>query len=75
MRRRLAEEGRSFQEVLDECRMRQALFEFRARPDLSIAEIALRLGYAEHSNFTRAFHRWNGVSPQAFRAQLECRPH
>jgi AraC-like DNA-binding protein len=75
MRRKLAEEGRSFQEVLDECRMRQALFEFRTRPDLSIAEIALRLGYAEHSNFTRAFHRWNGVSPQAFRAQMECRTH
>jgi len=70
MRRKLAEEGSSFQEVLDECRMRQALFEFRTRPDLSIAEIALRLGYAEHSNFTRAFHRWSGVSPQAWRARM-----
>ena len=75
MRRKLAEEGSSFQEVLDECRMRQALFEFRTRPDLSIAEIALRLGYAEHSNFTRAFHRWSGVSPQAFRARMEPRTH
>gem|GEM_PF-869677 len=75
MRRKLAEEGSSFQEVLDECRMRQALFEFRTRPDLSIAEIALRLGYAEHSNFTRAFHRWSGVSPQAFRSRIERRAH
>ncbi|MBC2669561.1 AraC family transcriptional regulator ligand-binding domain-containing protein [Novosphingobium piscinae] len=70
MRRKLAEEGSSFQQVLDECRMRQALFEFRTRPDLSIAQIALRLGYAEHSNFTRAFHRWTGMSPQAWRADL-----
>jgi AraC-like DNA-binding protein len=70
MRRKLAEQGSSFQEVLDECRMRQALFEFRTRPDLSIAEIALRLGYAEHSNFTRAFHRWSGVSPQAWRTRM-----
>lgn len=70
MRRKLAVEGSSFQHVLDECRMRQAVFEFRTRPDLSIAQIALRLGYAEHSNFTRAFHRWSGVSPQAYRAKL-----
>lgn len=70
MRRKLADEGSSFQQVLDECRMRQAVFEFRTRPDLSIAQIALRLGYAEHSNFTRAFHRWSGISPQAFRARL-----
>ncbi len=75
MRRKLAEEGSSFQEVLDECRMRQALFEFRTRPDLSIAEIALRLGYAEHSNFTRAFHRWSGQSPQAWRARMEKTAH
>jgi len=70
MRRKLADAGVSFQEVLDECRMRQALFEFRTRPDLSIAEIALRLGYAEHSNFTRAFHRWAGMSPQAWRSGM-----
>ncbi|WP_372732441.1 AraC family transcriptional regulator ligand-binding domain-containing protein [Novosphingobium sp.] len=75
MRRKLAEEGSSFQQVLDECRMRQAVFEFRTRPDLSIAQIALRLGYAEHSNFTRAFHRWSGVSPQAYRSSLARTAH
>ena len=75
MRRKLAEEGSSFQQVLDECRMRQAVFEFRTRPDLSIAQIALRLGYAEHSNFTRAFHRWSGASPQAYRAGLARTAH
>ncbi|MFM2371621.1 MAG: hypothetical protein RIS85_1343, partial [Pseudomonadota bacterium] len=75
MRRKLAEEGSSFQQVLDECRMRQAVFEFRTRPDLSIAQIALRLGYAEHSNFTRAFHRWSGMSPHAWRARLTQTAH
>jgi AraC-like DNA-binding protein len=75
MRRKLTEQGSSFQQVLDECRMRQAVFEFRVRPDLSIAQIALRLGYAEHSNFTRAFHRWSGVSPQAYRTRLAATAH
>lgn len=75
LRRKLTEQGSSFQQVLDECRMRQAVFEFRVRPDLSIAQIALRLGYAEHSNFTRAFHRWSGVSPQAYRANLAATAH
>jgi AraC-like DNA-binding protein len=70
MRRKLASEGSSFQEVLDECRLRQAVFEFQTKPDLSIAQIALRLGYSEHSTFTRAFHRWSGISPQAFRERL-----
>jgi AraC-like DNA-binding protein len=75
LRRKLTEQGSSFQQVLDECRMRQAVFEFRVRPDLSIAQIALRLGYAEHSNFTRAFHRWSGQSPQAYRANLAATAH
>jgi AraC-like DNA-binding protein len=70
MRRKLASEGSSFQQVLDECRMRQAVFEFQTKPGLSIAQIALRLGYSEHSTFTRAFHRWSGISPQAFRERL-----
>lgn len=70
MRRKLALAGSSYQQVLDECRMRQAVFEFQARSELSIAQIAFRLGYAEHSSFTRAFQRWSGMAPQSYRAQL-----
>jgi AraC-like DNA-binding protein len=66
LRRRLADEGVSFQILLDSCRMRLAALEFRLRPEASIAETALRLGYSEHSTFTRAFARWNGVPPQAY---------
>jgi AraC-like DNA-binding protein len=75
MRRRLAHEETSFQLLLDECRMRQAVLEFQARPDASIAQIALRLGYAEHSTFTRAFTRWAGMPPHRFRAQLNTTKH
>ena len=66
LRRKLAEEGESFQSLLDECRMRLAAFEFKFRPDVSIAQTALRLGYSEHSTFTRAFLRWNGMPPQSY---------
>lgn len=75
MRRRLAEEATSFQQLLDECRMRQAVLEFQARPDASITDIALRLGYSEHSTFTRAFSRWAGTPPQRFRSELTSTKH
>lgn len=75
MRRRLAHEETSFQQLLDDCRMRQAVLEFQSRPEASIADIALRLGYAEHSTFTRAFTRWAGEPPQRFRAGLRPTTH
>ena len=36
-------------------------------PGLALAEIGLLLGYSEQSAFTRAFRRWTGQTPQAFR--------
>ncbi len=36
---------------------------------LPLTEIALLLGYSELSAFTRAFTRWSGVSPRAYRKQ------
>jgi AraC-like DNA-binding protein len=75
MRRRLANEAISFQQLLDDCRMQQAVLEFRSRPESSIADIALRLGYAEHSTFTRAFTRWAGMPPQRFRADMNPTQH
>jgi AraC-like DNA-binding protein len=66
LRRHLASVGTSFQALVDECRMRQAAHEFRVRRTVSIAQTALRLGYSEHSTFTRAFSRWSGMPPQSF---------
>lgn len=34
---------------------------------LSVAQVADRLGYADASSFTRAFHKWTATSPGAFR--------
>lgn len=46
------------------CRMAQSLLR---DPGLGLAEIALMLGYTEHSAFTRSFQRWTGMTPQAYR--------
>ena len=35
--------------------------------ELPIETIALRLGFSDHASFSRAFKRWNGRSPTAFR--------
>lgn len=67
LRRKLAEQGFSYQGLVDDCRMRLAALEFRARKDLSLSELALKLGYSEHSTFSRAFARWAGVPPQRYR--------
>lgn len=70
LRRRLAEENQSFQSLLDECRMEFATLEFRIRRKLSLSDMALRLGYSEHSTFSRAFARWAGMAPQEYRRSL-----
>ena len=37
--------------------------------ELTVSEVAERLGYHEVSNFSRAFRRWFGVSPGERRGQ------
>ena len=41
-----------------------------ATTDLSITEIAARVGYANSSHFGKAFRQFNGLTPRAFRAAL-----
>lgn len=70
LRRKLSAEALSFQHLLDECRMEFAAHEFRTRSKLSLSDMALRLGYSEHSTFSRAFARWAGMAPQEYRRGL-----
>lgn len=66
LKRRLAAAGTTFSALLDDERRQRALLLLEDRA-LSIGEIAARLGYTELPNFTRAFKRWTGATPVAFR--------
>ncbi|HSD41597.1 MAG TPA: AraC family transcriptional regulator [Burkholderiales bacterium] len=66
LHRRLAEEGTSFVDLLDETRRELATGYIR-RTDNSVGEVAYLLGFAETSSFNRAFRRWTGMSPSEFR--------
>jgi AraC-like DNA-binding protein len=67
LKRKLEADGTSYSELLDEQRRGKAMLLLR-RDDLAIEEIADRLGYSDAANFTRAFRRWTGTTPKAFRA-------
>ncbi len=66
LKRRLAEHGASFSEVRDEVRRQRALLLLADRR-VGLGEIADRLGYSDLANFTRAFRRWTGQTPAAYR--------
>ncbi len=69
LQRRLAERGSSFQTLVDESRRALGKRLLRAT-EYSLIEIAFMTGFSEQSAFTRAFKRWEGRTPGAFRAQL-----
>ena len=66
LQRRLEQEGTSLRALADEARRTRALALIEG--GASIAEIAYVLGYSEPSAFHRAFRRWTGRTPEAFRA-------
>jgi AraC-like DNA-binding protein len=67
LQRRLAGEGRSFSQVLDELRHELSLA-YLARPKFAIPEVAFALGFHEVASFHRAFRRWEGTTPAAYRS-------
>ena len=66
LKRRLASHGETYSGLLEEQRRERALLLLRSA-GLSLDEVAEQLGYSDPSNFRRAFRRWTGVSPAAYR--------
>jgi AraC-like DNA-binding protein len=66
LQRRLAAEGVSYQELLDEAR-KEAAGRYLTDATLAICEVAYLLGYSEPAPFHRAFKRWYGMTPEGYR--------
>ena len=66
LQRRLSDMDETFSAILETARMRSAN-RLIANGEHSLKQIAQKLGYSDQAHFTRAFRRWNGVSPAAFR--------
>ncbi|UJR86099.1 AraC family transcriptional regulator [Sandaracinus amylolyticus] len=67
LKRRLAEEETSFRDLLEDARRARAFV--LLRDELGLDEIAARLGYSDAANFSRAFRRWTGITPGAWRTR------
>ena len=66
LKRQLAAQGASYSELVDEAR-RQMAVDLLLQDDIGLEAIAETLGYSDLANFSRAFKRWVGQTPSAWR--------
>ncbi len=66
LQRRLKDHGTTYKVLLEELR-RELATRYLRDQRMEISEVAFLLGFSEPSAFHRAFKRWTGVTPQAFR--------
>jgi len=71
--RRLADEGTTFGEVVDQLRRSLAL-QYLKEPGLSLSQIAWLVGYEGSTSFNHAFKRWTGRSPSVARNKRRLPP-
>ena len=70
LNRRLREKGTTFRELIDATRYEMARQLLRDTA-LSISQISAALDYAETAAFVRAFRRWSGTTPAAWRSDRQ----
>ena len=66
LHRRLQEEGLAYRALVDQAR-RSTAEALLVLPDHTLAEVAFLTGFSDQSAFSRAFKRWSGQTPGAFR--------
>ena len=68
LQRKLNDSGTSYKHLVEN--IRQAMAEqYLNQNQLSLGEISYLLGFANVANFSRAFKRWKGISPGAYRGE------
>lgn len=70
LQRRLGERNMTWRELLDRTR-EQLARDYLSDPSLTLGDIALLLGFSEHSAFSRAWSNWTGSTPASTRKQLQ----
>lgn len=73
VRRKLVEEGGSFQQTLNNTR-RDLSVSYVCDTQLTLGEIAYLLGFGSPAAFQRAFKRWTGEAPGRFRESARHKP-
>lgn len=68
LHRRLVDLNMSYQEIVDDVRKSLAA-EYLLNTEMTVEEIASRVGFSEPTNFRRAFRKWTGSTPAAYRAE------
>ena len=68
LQRRLKQYNLNFNDLLNQAKFITAKEKLNDT-EIHINEIAKKLGYSDAANFSRAFHRWAGVSPSEYREQ------
>jgi len=71
LRRKLAEEGTSYREILNDTRRDLAMAYIRDT-ESAFGEIAWLLGFSSAEAFQRAFKRWSGQTPGEYRRSQRC---
>lgn len=69
LQRLLAQNGCSFSGIVDDALLRRAVH-YLKDSERSITAIGFELGYRDAAHFSRAFHRWTGMAPRAYRQRL-----
>ena len=69
LQRRLGDLGLTYGQLRDEVRLETAC-RLLDGSEVSVAQTALALGYSDPAHFTRAFTRWTGSTPQAYRRHI-----
>lgn len=69
LQRRLQESGAAYSDMVERARDRLSRA-YLADPQIGLAEVGYLLGFSDPSAFYRAFRRWSGETPGAYRARL-----
>lgn len=68
LQRKLSAEGTTYKEILNQTRHQLAVSYMQDRR-YTVSEITYLLGFSDTSSFNRAFRRWTGQSPTAYRSE------